>query len=230
MTDSHSEEMRELASLYALGSLDMAEAGEFERHLDEGCEVCAAEVRSFDSVLEQLAWASIVARPPVELREKLLTRIALEATPSKVGEGETAPLPAAHTMSSQPFQSSPSASVSPVPGILTIRASEGEWQETEDAGVFVKMLFSDEAIGVYTRLVRMSPGARIPRHRHTGVEQCFVLEGDLRTIDAVNVSGDFLCAQPGTVHDELTTEQGALLLIVAPESYEVHHDQPRHNP
>jgi hypothetical protein len=45
----------------------------------------------------------------------------------------------------------------------------------------------------------------------------------LRSGGAVNFSGDYLCAQPGTIHEQLTSEQGALLLIVAPESYEVHH-------
>ena len=110
-----------------------------------------------------------------------------------------------------------------MPALLTIRAGEGEWEPTEDEGVLVKQLFGDPATGLHTFLVRMSPGARIPRHKHTGVEQCFILEGDLRSGGAVNFSGDYLCAQPGTIHEQLTSEQGALLLIVAPESYEVHH-------
>jgi anti-sigma factor ChrR (cupin superfamily) len=213
MTVSHSEEeMRDRASLYALGSLEADEAAKFEQHLDEGCESCASELQAFASVVEQLAWADIGATPPAELREKLLARIALEDASSRVEEKEARRVV---PQASEPL------------GLLMVRAGEGEWQETEDAGVFVKLLFKDAERDSATTLVRISPGARVPRHRHIGVEQCFVLEGDLRSGGAVNVSGDYICAQPGTIHEELTTEQGALLLIVAPESYEVLQAAPR---
>jgi hypothetical protein len=33
-------------------------------------------------------------------------------------------------------------------------------------------------------------------------------------------AGDFNCSLPGSVHEDLTTEGGALFLIVAPERYE----------
>ncbi len=34
-------------------------------------------------------------------------------------------------------------------------------------------------------------------------------------------AGDFNCSLTGSVHDELTTNSGALLFIVSPKSYEV---------
>jgi anti-sigma factor ChrR (cupin superfamily) len=66
----------------------------------------------------------------------------------------------------------------------------------------------------------MEPGARIPAHRHLGVEQCLLLEGDLRAGQLEMSAGDFNCSLPGSVHEDLTTEGGALFLIVAPERYE----------
>ena len=37
---SHSDDMQEVASLYALGGLDDAEREEFETHLRQGCPEC----------------------------------------------------------------------------------------------------------------------------------------------------------------------------------------------
>ena len=194
-TDGAAEAACELAALYALGALDREEARAFEEHLGEGCGACAAEVEGFADVCAEMALASPPRTPPAGARARLLARLAGE---------------------------SPAVSaVAEASDLLVVRAGEGEWVETSDPGVSVKLLFVDREHDTYTTLVRMSPGARVPAHRHRGAEQCLVLEGDLRTVANVLHAGDFNCAPAGSVHDELTTKQGALLLIVAPESYEV---------
>ncbi|MBC7932309.1 MAG: cupin domain-containing protein, partial [Rubrivivax sp.] len=88
-------------------------------------------------------------------------------------------------------------------------------------GVCYKLLFADRERGTYTTLLKLQPGARIPSHRHLGVEQCLVLEGDLSAGPVKMSAGDFNCSLPDSVHDEVATEGGALLLIVSPEKYEV---------
>ena len=50
---------------------------------------------------------------------------------------------------------------------------------TGDAGVAFKLLYTDRERGTFTTLVRMDAGASIPAHRHLGVEQCLVIDGDL---------------------------------------------------
>ncbi|MCA1632458.1 MAG: cupin domain-containing protein [Acidobacteria bacterium] len=185
----------ELAALYALGALDGEEARSFEGHLAGGCVACAAEIEGLADVCGALALAQPPRRPPAGAREKLLARVAGESRAASTTAGAL--------------------------DLLVVRAGEGEWVETPDPGVFVKLLFVDREHDTYTTLVRMAPGARVPAHRHRGAEQCLVLEGDLRSVVNVLVAGDFNCAPAGSIHDELTTEQGALLLIVAPESYEV---------
>lgn len=89
--------------------------------------------------------------------------------------------------------------------------------KTPGDGVFVKVLFVDKDRDTVTILVRMEPGARIPRHRHRGAEQCLVLEGDVRSGTYAMTVGDFNCSPRGSVHDELTTERGALLFLASPK-------------
>ena len=108
-----------------------------------------------------------------------------------------------------------------VTDFLVVRSDEGRWMKTHDDGVFVKLLFVDKDRDTVTTLVRMEPGSRIPRHRHRGVEQCLVLEGDVRSGAYAMTAGDFNCSLRGSVHDELTTEHGALLFLVSPETYDV---------
>ena len=105
-------------------------------------------------------------------------------------------------------------------GALVVREGEGEWLSTHDEGVSYKLLYADAARGAATTPVRMRPGSRIRSHRHLGVEQCLVLEGDVRSGAVAMKSGDFNCSLPGSVHEELVTDGGALLLIVSPERYE----------
>ena len=202
-TPAH-EERKELAALYALGALEAGEARDFERHLSEGCEACAAELRDFERVAAQLALDSAPVPPPAGALEKLLSRVAAagrrpEASPAGAG--------------------APSGSAGAA-DLLVVRRDEGVWEETADPGVFVKLLFVDGGRETVTRLVRLEAGARIPPHRHLGFEQCLVLEGVMRAGGLSLRAGDFNCAAPGSVHEEIYTEGGALLLIVAPERYE----------
>lgn len=243
MNTNHTEdEIRERAALYALGSLNQFEARAFEQHLDEGCDLCASELASFDTVVEHLAWADAVSSPPHEVRAKLLARVALDGPPQaparqRPAEDEQARAPRreeeaefdpdATLRMTRPLPPRPdgaagaeSSAASP-PGMLTVRADEGEWVETGDEGVTLKLLFADAEHKTFTTLLRMSPGSRLPRHRHTGTEQCLVLEGDLRAGELRASAGDYICALPGSVHEELSTERGALLLLISPERYEV---------
>ena len=196
------EEMRELAALYALGALPTEEARAFEHHLSEGCERCAAELSEYESVAAQLALTTTPAAPPSALRERLLARVSEEP---RGGDAQSSVVPSQFTGASD---------------FLIVRAGEGEWTETADPGVFIKLLFVDKERDTVTTLVRLSPGASISPHRHRGVEQCLVLEGDMRSGETVLHAGDFNCAMRGSVHGKIYTERGALLLIVAPESYE----------
>ncbi|HKS26365.1 MAG TPA: cupin domain-containing protein [Pyrinomonadaceae bacterium] len=191
------EEMMERASLYALGALSQWEARAFEEHLSEGCEQCEAELQGFEAVTESLALGAAEAEPPRDTRSQLLSLVAEDGKRSR-------PLPAGVDASQL---------------LLTLRADEGRWQEAAK-GISIKHLFTDPQSGMVTTLVRMKPGTRIPTHRHKGIEQCYVIEGDFHAANQELGPGDFHCAQAGSVHEPVYTVEGALVLIIAPQDYD----------
>lgn len=64
-----------------------------------------------------------------------------------------------------------------------------------------------------TVLVRYEPGAVIPRHRHLGDEQIFVLEGSVSDDTGTCAAGDYARRPPGCVHT-VRSAGGALVLAV----------------
>lgn len=197
------------AALYALGALEGEEARAFEAHLEEGCDACRSELREFESVVGSLGLAAPEAEPPPAARGRLLERLAAgeESEGSESKDKGRANADSSRSLCDE--------------GFLVVRAGEGQWLPTGDAGVSFKLLYTDRERGTFTTLVRMDAGASIRAHRHLGVEQCLVIEGDLRAGDVSMSAGDFNCSLPGSVHEEISTRGGALFLIVGPERYEV---------
>ncbi len=86
------------------------------------------------------------------------------------------------------------------------------WGPMPYPGVERKLLYAD-ASGRQTMLIRMAPGARLPDHRHQGVEQSFVLEGTLIDEDAACTAGNFVWRKPGSVHTAWTPDGCVVLAI-----------------
>ena len=196
------EEAAGRAALYALGALEGEEARDFEEHVAAGCAACAAELRGFEGVVAGLGQAAPEAEPPAGVRARLLALVSEGGGAAGGGASDGG------------------GTSADAEGFLVVRAGEGEWRPTGDEGVTFKLLYADAGRGTVTTLVRMLPGSRIRSHRHLGVEQCLVLEGDVRSGATGMTAGDFNCSLPGSVHEELVTEGGALLLLVSPERYE----------
>jgi len=66
-------------------------------------------------------------------------------------------------------------------------------------GIETRTLCGD-ASGRRTTLTRFAPGARLPAHRHVGLERSFVLDGSLVDDDGVCTAGNYVCRRPGSVH------------------------------
>jgi anti-sigma factor ChrR (cupin superfamily) len=80
-----------------------------------------------------------------------------------------------------------------------VEASKMAWQPTQFAGIEMKILYSDDE-GRSTILFRMAPGAVVPLHEHTALEQTFMLEGSLEDAEGTCGPGDFVWRPGGNIH------------------------------
>lgn len=197
------EQMQEMAALYALGALTQHEARAMEDYLAESRNGLAQELAAFEFVAANLALAATEQAPPPDLRQNLLASIAKE------------PRPPANEEIHLPITSSRELSE-----IFSLRADEGQWQEI-GPGMLAKTLFVNQSHGTITSLVRMLPGTALPAHRHLGDEQFYVLEGDCNVHGARLGPGDFHRAAPGSVHQSTYTVGGTSFLLIAPADYEI---------
>ena len=100
-------------------------------------------------------------------------------------------------------------------GQLTILQNEGQW-ETLMPGIHAKRLHHDARSGSQTLLLRMMPGSRIPRHRHLGDEQAYMIEGSGLLAGVAYHAGDYMFSPAGSIHEPVTTREGCLMLILLP--------------
>ncbi len=181
----------EMAALYALGCMSQSEAKAFENHL-AACEVCQSEVAAFEEVAGNIGLAADESRPDSEVRNLLLA-----------------------SLQNGGVQSEPKLS----PEMVSVRIDEGEWSQIEE-GMLIKVLSVDAASGLTTSLMKMSPGVRLGPHRHKGVEEIFILEGDCIVNGETLGPGDYHRASPGSIHLTTHTVHGTMFLLRAPMDYE----------
>ncbi|MBI1817598.1 MAG: cupin domain-containing protein [Deltaproteobacteria bacterium] len=187
MRPDHSlEDAQEQAALYALGALRGEDAQVFEAHLASGCEICAAEVRTFNAVTAELGRAARPQTPPAAARACVLVQ-ATEASGATVTENA---------------------------GVRIVRSAGLQWNAGNAPAVEIKTLHVDGERGYSTKLVRMAPGATLIAHRHTDVEESYVIEGDLLVAGELMRAGDYCRAEPGSVHEGVSTIHGCVFIAV----------------
>jgi quercetin dioxygenase-like cupin family protein len=106
------------------------------------------------------------------------------------------------------------AQSAPVPDGFRLKRSHDGWFAHPLPGIRMKVLAINHARDTATLLIDAAPGARFPPHHHYGDEECYVIRGDVNTLGQRLGPGDFLHADVGTDHGELSTETGALVLLV----------------
>lgn len=96
------------------------------------------------------------------------------------------------------------------PVSLYVNAASLSWQERRP-GVHWKILWEEGDRRAL--LVRYAAGAVIPRHRHRGEEQIFVLEGAVADDTGMCTAGNYARRPPGCVHT-VTSRDGAVVLAI----------------
>lgn len=120
---------------------------------------------------------------------------------------QVTPPPSLRTRLMESIDSS-SVPQSPIDDMVLVRADEGSWKPASFPGVQMRYLYKRK-----TMLVRMAAASRIPAHPHATAEQCLVLEGSVTSNGVTAYTGDFVYMPAGSAHDDLHSQDGALLLI-----------------
>lgn len=100
------------------------------------------------------------------------------------------------------------------PGSHYLDVAAIPWSPTEFPGVDMKVLWRETGGEAFTALFRLAPGARLPLHRHRGVEQTWVLEGSLADDAGVCTRGNFVWRDAGSVHTAYSPEGCVIIGIL----------------
>jgi len=192
------DEIAEAAALYAFGLLSESERSSIDRHLAEGCVICQSEITRCGGSLAVLAQETTVS-PPSSLRQKLLSSI--ERPDSQA--------------------TTDAAVLLDTDGLTLLRTPRMEWMPGPSPGLWMKVLFEDSRNDMSTILLRMGAGSIYPPHRHKGVEEVYVLEGELQVEGMELAAGDFCLSQPESVHQSTCSKSGCLLLLKTSKHDEV---------
>jgi hypothetical protein len=97
--------------------------------------------------------------------------------------------------------------------VRTLRRDDG-WKPMV-AGIERKVLFDDGA--TVSWLMKMAPGARLPEHTHDdGVEECLVIEGEIRFGGERYAAGDYVRLAQGSHHAVTFSDAGATIFLRTP--------------
>ena len=99
--------------------------------------------------------------------------------------------------------------VSPAPR----RSAEAEWEEVAP-GISVKLLATDAESHRVSMLVRLAPGTDYPPHRHAGIEELHLLDGELMIDDRKLNPGDYSRADAGSVDRRIRSETGCTCVLM----------------
>lgn len=81
-----------------------------------------------------------------------------------------------------------------------VAVNDMPWSETEFPGIEMKVLYADKASGASTIMFKMEPGAIVPLHEHTALEQTYILSGCLRDDEGECGPGEYVWRPGGNRH------------------------------
>ena len=119
-----------------------------------------------------------------------------------------------------------SAAAMPQPIVMTdimdmaAQADTLDWQSFRDGVDLYQIYGVMGADGPSACLLRFQPGAKVPRHAHTGYEHIIVLAGDQTDDRGTYEAGTVLISPPGTDH-AIVSDDGCIVLAIyqAPVSF-----------
>lgn len=93
------------------------------------------------------------------------------------------------------------------------RSAQPEWKDVAP-GISCKLLATDMEKNRVSMLVRLAPGTDYPPHRHAGIEEVYMLQGELIVDDKTLYPGDYLRSEAGTVDHRVWSETGCACVLL----------------
>lgn len=90
---------------------------------------------------------------------------------------------------------------------------EPAWEEVAP-GIFCKLMASDTERHRVSMLVRLLPGVEYPPHTHAGLEELFLLDGELWIDDRKLYPGDYNRAEAGSGDKRVWSETGCTCVLI----------------
>jgi anti-sigma factor ChrR (cupin superfamily) len=90
---------------------------------------------------------------------------------------------------------------------------EPEWEEVA-AGIFCQLMATDTQRHRVSMLVRLLPGVEYPPHTHAGLEELFLLDGELWIDERKLYPGDYNRAEPGSSDKRVWSETGCTCVLI----------------
>jgi anti-sigma factor ChrR (cupin superfamily) len=98
--------------------------------------------------------------------------------------------------------------------VLPVRQwDEPPWEEVAP-GIFCKLMATDTEQHRVSMLVRLLPGIEYPAHTHAGLEELFLLDGELWIDDRKLYPGDYNRAEPGSGDQRVWSETGCTCVLI----------------
>jgi anti-sigma factor ChrR (cupin superfamily) len=186
----------ELAPLYALDLLDLEERLWVEAQVLE-CPDLAEELASYQVAVGLIPYGAEPMPMAADLKDRLFDKLGLEPIEAVVD-----PLPEIPPVPPQD------------PPPFALRSQDLKWQPHRIEGVQVVHLLLDSARRQRSLLVKAAAGVVYPFHRHQGIEEIYMLEGELVLDGEVYFAGDYIRSYPNSIHAP-STSTGCMFLIHA---------------
>lgn len=191
-SDNQRCERRDLVASYALAALERSETELMKAHLPT-CAECQQEYRSLSPVTNTLsAWRYQTLPPLASSWSRLAERISTQPQKQPVAQVPTAP---AHYKD----------------------WAEPRWKEVAP-GISCKLFSTDRDTDRVSMLVRLAPNTAYPPHRHAGVEELYLLEGELWIENRKLEPGDYNRAEAGSSDERVWSETGCMCLLITSPS------------
>ncbi len=182
----------ELAPLYALDLLELEERLWVEAQV-LACPDLAEELTSYQTAVGLVPYGAPIVPIAADLKDRLFDRLGLD-----------------------PVEAVPNSSPVQTPDLkmVAIRSADLDWQPRRIDGVEAAVLFRDEVTRSQNLIVKAAAGVVYPLHQHAGIEEIYMLEGELIIDDQVYLAGDYIRSYPNSIHAPFTNT-GCMFLIWA---------------